>query len=238
VFILVSVLLLTGLATHAEGTIPTSEAAAARRCHPYRGPQMSGHIRIPNVREISGAVASRRFKQTLWVQQDSGPADGTRRTEVQVYWFREPRLRQRHVRAKKLTLAYPGRDPHNAEAMFVTGGHLFIVTKVRGDSAQVFRTDVKPLRGGAHRHLSLVGRLHIGGVTAADVGRRGILIKNHTRANFYRWAGGHRVTATLRRRPCVRPTGAGEAVALATWSNAFYSIPEGASPPIWLSRPR
>jgi hypothetical protein len=278
-------LLLAALAPNAYGSLPTLEAAAARRCHPFRAPKLAGHIRIPNIRETSGAVASRRHKHTLWIQQDSGPADGsrriiyairpsgrrrgavmvensmqhdwediaywdhrlwigdigdngTRRTEIQVYWFGEPRLRARHVTAKKLTLTYPGRTPHNAEAMFVTGGHLFIVTKVRGDYAQVFRADVKPLRGGAHRQLSFVRRINIGGVTAADSGRRGIIIKNHMRANFYPWAGGHRVKNTLGRRPCVRPTGKGEAVALATWNNSYFAIPEGANPPIYLSRPR
>ena len=173
----------------------------------------------------------------LWIG-DIGD-NAVRRTDVQVYWFREPRLRTRVLNAKMVTLRYPGGRSHNAEAMFVTGGSLYIISKeFGGDSGTVFRADVSPLRHGAHRQMTQVGKVPIGTVTAADVGRRGIIVKSYTRGLFYPWSGDHRVTSTLHRRPCPVPVAPGEAIAFTTWNRSLYAIPEGGNPSVYLTRPR
>lgn len=177
------------------------------------------------------------WDRRLWIG-DIGD-NRLQRSNVQVYWFREPKLSARAVNAKMATLRYPGGRSHNAEAMFVTGGSLYIISKeIGGDTGTVFRADVKPLRDGAHRQLSAVGTIPIGTVAAADVGRRGIIVKNYTVGLFYPWSGNHRVSDTLGRRPCQVPVGPGESIAFTTWSRSYYSIPEGDNPEVYLSRPR
>jgi hypothetical protein len=177
------------------------------------------------------------WDRRLWIG-DIGD-NAVQRTHVQVYWFREPRLNAGSIDAKRLTLRYPGGTPHNAEAMFVTGGTLFIVSKiVGGGSGTVFGADVKPLRGGANRQMRAVGTIPIGSISAADVGPRGIIVKNDIQGLFYPWSADHSVATAIRRRPCGVEVGAGEGIAFATWNRSYFAIPEGRSPPVYLSRPR
>jgi hypothetical protein len=56
---------------------------------------------------------------------------GSRRSVVQVYWFPEPKLSARAVIAKHADLRYEGGATHNAEAMFIVGTNLYVVTKER-----------------------------------------------------------------------------------------------------------
>ena len=158
---------------------------------------------------------------------------------VDVYWFTEPSLAARSVSAKMVTLRYPDGG-HNAEAMFVTGGNLYIVSKEKSlETGTVYRADVSPLRDGASRTMQKVTTVPIGNISAADVGDRGIVIRNYRHGLFYRWRGDHRVASALAGAPCDVEVGPGaESIAFTTWNRSMYSIPEGSSPPVFVNRPR
>ncbi len=102
----------------------------------------------------------------------------------------------------------------------------------------MYRADVTPLRNGARRQMRQIGTIPLGTVSAADVGPRGILVKNYTRGLLYRWSADHSVAATIRRNPCDVPVGPGEAIAFTTWNRSYYSIPEGENPKVYVNRPR
>ena len=158
---------------------------------------------------------------------------------VDVYWFNEPKLSARSVTAKMVTLRYPDGG-HNAEAMFVTGGNLYIVSKEKNlDTGTVYRADVSPLRDGATRSMQKVTTVAIGNISAADVGVRGIVIRNYRHGLFYGWRGDHRVATALAGASCDVEVGPGaESIAFTTWNRSMYSIPEGSSPPVFVNRPR
>ena len=158
---------------------------------------------------------------------------------VDVYYFKEPKLSARSVTAKVVTLRYPDGG-HNAEAMFVTGGNLYIVSKEKSlDTGTVYRADVSPLRDGASRRMQKVTTVRIGNISAADVGDRGIVIRNYRHGLFYRWRADHRVASALDGPSCDVEVGPGaESIAFTTWNRSMYSIPEGASPPVFVNRPR
>jgi len=158
---------------------------------------------------------------------------------VDVYYFKEPKLSARSVTAKVVTLRYPDGG-HNAEAMFVTGGNLYIVSKEKNlDTGTVYRADVSPLRDGATRRMQKVTTVRIGNISAADVGDRGIVIRNYRHGLFYRWRADHRVASALDGPSCDVEVGPGaESIAFTTWDRSMYSIPEGASPPVFVNRPR
>ena len=266
------------------GFVLAPPAAAQRlpRCPSYRAASVTGHVTgLSSIREISGVVASRRYRKTLWVEQDGGNPEridairpdgsarasipvtnaqnhdwediafwdrrvwigdigdnGRRRSSVAAYWFREPGLSARSVSAKMVTLTYPD-GAHNAEAMFVTGGHLYIVSKEKTlETGTVYRADVSPLRDGASRAMQRVTNVAIGNISAADVGERGIVIRNYRHALLYRWRSDHRVATALAGTPCDVEVGPGaESVAFATWNRSMYSIPEGTNPPVYVNRP-
>ena len=173
----------------------------------------------------------------IWIGDIGSNAakDGT----VDVYWFKEPSLAARSVSAKMVTLRYPDGG-HNAEAMFVTGGNLYIVSKEKSlETGTVYRADVSPLRDGASRTMQKVTTVPIGNISAADVGDRGIVIRNYRHGLFYRWRGDHRVASALAGAPCDVEVGPGaESIAFTTWNRSMYSIPEGSSPPVFVNRPR
>ena len=127
-----------------------------------------------------------------------------------------------------VTLRYPDGG-HNAEAMFVTGGNLYIVSKEKTlDTGTVYRADVSPLRDGATRRMQKVTTVRIGNISAADVGVRGIVIRNYRHGLFYRWRADHRVATALDGASCDVEVGPGaESIAFTTWNRSMYSIPEG-----------
>jgi hypothetical protein len=165
--------------------------------------------------------------------------NGSKRDSIAAYWFAEPKLSARSVTAKMVTLRYPD-GAHNAEAMFVTGGNLYIVSKEKTlETGTVYRADVSPLRDGANRTMQKITTVPIGNISAADVGDRGIVIRNYRHALFFGWRGDHRVVTALSGPSCDVQVGPGaESIAFATWSRATYSIPEGSTPPVFVNRPR
>ena len=76
-------------------------------------------------------------------------------------------------------------------------------------------------------------------VTAGDVSADGrtIVLRTYTSAYVWKRRPGERVATALRRKPCTAGAplfgeGQGEALALAADGRAFYTVPEGPSPPI------
>jgi hypothetical protein len=176
-----------------------------------------------------------RAAGTLWIG-DIGD-NASIRNEIRVWWFPEPGADRTSVRARMLTLHYPGGSAHNAEALIVHGrrARLYVFTKEAGRS-RVFAAEIDQLRDGATRRLRRVATLGDGivlhDVTAADLGPRGIVVKASDRGFLYRWTRSRRVRAALVRRPCRIPVGPGEALGFSRSGRAWYSIPEGARPRI------
>lgn len=157
---------------------------------------------------------------------------GSHRNVVQVYWFPEPKLSARTVRAKHADLRYENGATHNAEAMFIVGTNLFVVTKERsGWQGLVYRVSIRGLLNGGHRTMRRVGRVTIGNVTGADAGARGFIVRNLSgTAELYPWRGAKSVTRALRRAPCDLTVGRGESIAFSGWNPRLYSISEGQNP--------
>lgn len=159
---------------------------------------------------------------------------GSRRSVVQVYWFPEPRLSARAVIAKHANLRYEAGATHNAEAMFIVGTHLYVVTKERsGWEGFVYRVSIRGLRSGGARTLRRVGRVTIGNVTGADAGAHGFIVRNLSgTSQFYPWRSSRSVTDALRGAPCDLTVGRGESIAFSGWNRRLYSISEGTNPAV------
>ncbi len=171
--------------------------------------------------------------------------NAAQRTEVVVYKVPEPRRagrgRSSTASAQPLVLRYPD-GAHDAEALLVspTSGALVIVTKDYSGKAGVY-VAARP-RSGATTQLRRTGGLALGGgeaVTAGDVSADGrtIALRSYFRAFAWARRGDESITKALRRRPCavdadLLDEGQGEALALTRDGKAFYTVPEGAKPPI------
>jgi hypothetical protein len=162
---------------------------------------------------------------------------GGRRNVLQVYWFREPKLSRRNIRAHRANLRYANGATHNAEAMFVDPitNRLYVITKERSSwQGFVYRANVGGLSNGAARVLRRIGRVTIGNVTAADVGPQGFVVRNLSgMGQLYRWRGGRNVVTALRGAPCPITVARGESVAFTWWNpRRLYTVPEGAHPAV------
>lgn len=137
---------------------------------------------------------------------DVGNNQGRRR-EVVVYRFDEPDPRggdaARQVRpAGRWVLRYPGQ-PFDCEAMFVHGGHGYLVSKRRDlGSAELYRFPLEP--AGGRLTLERVGALPVRApVTAADVSADGRWVVVLTVAGPHAF----RVDGDVRRCTTVAPAG-------------------------------
>lgn len=162
---------------------------------------------------------------------------GSRRNVLQVYWFREPKLSRRSIRAKRADLRYANRARHNAESMFVDGitHRLYVVTKEASSwQGFVYRANIAGLRNGDGRVLHRIGRVTIGNVTAADLGPPGFVVRNLSgTGQLYRWRGGRNVAAALRGAPCRITVARGESIAFTWWNpRRLYTVPEGTNPEV------
>lgn len=177
------------------------------------------------------------WDRKIWIG-DIGD-NGQNRDSIAAYWFPEPKLSAGSIRAKMVTLRYPD-GAHNAEAMFATGGNLYVVSKEKSlTTGTVYRADVSPVADGATRTMQKIATVPIGNISAADAGDRGIVIRNYRHGLFYRWKADHRVATALAASACDVEVGPGaESIAFATWSRSTYSVPEGSSPPVFVNRSR
>jgi hypothetical protein len=175
-----------------------------------------------------------RARGRIWIG-DIG-ANQLARDFIRVYWFNEPgSLSRRHVEAKVMVLRYPNNISHNAEAMIVDGRtqRLFIFEKqASASSSRVFGVSIRGVRSGDSLRLRKVARVPIANITAADLGKAGIVVKNYGTGMLFRWED-RRVGTTLRQpHPCAVDLPSGEAVAFSKAGGRIFTVPEGSNPPI------
>ena len=115
---------------------------------------------------------------------DIGDNEHTR-GDVTVYRVAEPAPDARTTRTELFTVSYPD-GPHDAEALFVVGNDLFVVTK--DAEARVYRASMD----GTQRNLELkqIARLNLTRVTDAETSRDGtwVLVRTSNEVVFYRTA--------------------------------------------------
>ena len=157
------------------------------------------------------------------------------RASVAVYRFAIPQAAT--AVATKFELRYPDR-PHDAEALLVDprNGQLAIVTKNLGGAADVYTAT----RAGVLERAATL-ELGIGqAITAGDVSADGRTVALRTYDRAYVWQKTRREslgTALARKPDCtvaaeLLDEGQGETLALARNGRAFYTLPEGANPPL------
>jgi len=174
-----------------------------------------------------------RARGRLWIG-DIGD-NGRSRSEIQVYWFTEPSsLGIDSVTARVVTLRYPD-DAHDAEAMIVDGRNrrLFIFEKQTSSAtSRVYGADLRGVQSGDTLRLRLVARVPLMSITAADLGRDGIIVRDYTSGLLFPWTMG-RVVPTLRRStPCPVELPTSESIAFSISGQRMYSIREGSDPSI------
>ena len=157
------------------------------------------------------------------------------RTDIRIYWLSEPAtLGDRTVNARMLTLRYPD-EAHDAEGMLVDGRHerLFVFEKQGEEStSRVYAADVDGIRDGDELELQLVTSVPIENITAANVGRDGVIVKGDSGGLLFPWVG-RSVARTLRQSDaCPVALPAGESVAFSRSGRRLYTVPEGSDPPI------
>jgi hypothetical protein len=148
------------------------------------------------------------------------------RPEIAVY-----RMGENSTNATKLTLRYPD-GPHDAEALLVDprDGTIVIVTKDFGGTAGVY----------SGRRLRKAATLELGlgqAITAGDASADTIVLRSYDRAYVWSRRAGESIARALKRRPCVAGAnlaaeGQGEALALSRDGRAFWTVAEGARPPL------
>jgi hypothetical protein len=164
--------------------------------------------------------------------------NGAARPSIDVYRVPEPAPgASATAPAVRFRLHYPD-GAHDAETLLVDprgGRALTIVTKSFTGHSGVYVAR-SPVAGG-ETTLRRVGSLDLGAggaATAGSVSGDGRVVAVRTYSTVFAWARkkGSSLAATLRRKPCVVPTGVGlegqgEAIALARRGGSFYTVPEG-----------
>lgn len=162
------------------------------------------------------------------------------RRSVTIHRFAEPAVEGvSRVRSEPLVVTYPGLRGKDVETLLVDPRtqDLFLVTKVREGSAEVFRVPASAARGwggGVRAELvaELPGRfLLTGGDISVDGGT--IVLRDYRAAYVWKRQDGEQVADALRREPLVidAPDGA-EAIAFGPDGRSLVSIPEGTGAPI------
>lgn len=174
---------------------------------------------------------------------DIGDNDA-KRPDVVVYRVPEPDLSTHPTTtapARAITLTYPD-GAHDAETLLADRrtGELVIVTKTLSGHSGIYSAN---LNRGARQTLRLRGHINFGlaGLaTAGDVSADGKTIAIRTYGDLSVWrrrAGASIATTLADGTRCVSTTdlgaeGQGESLALNRTGTAFFTVPEGASPPL------
>lgn len=174
---------------------------------------------------------------------DIGDNDA-QRADVVVYRIPEPDLSTHPATtapARAITLTYPD-GAHNAETLLADRrtGELVIVTKTISGHSGIYSAN---LSAGSRQTLKLRGHIDFGlaGLTTAgDVSADGRTIAIRTYGDLSIWhrRSGTSIASTLATTSrCLSATGLagegqGESLALTPNGASFYTIPEGASPPL------
>ena len=147
--------------------------------------------------------------------------------------------------AVRLEMVYP-EGPSDAEAMFVDPrtADIFIVTKRSDGNSRVYRNPA-PQTGTVRVTMDLVATLSFGTpelpgstlVTAADASPLGNWIIIKTYSNAYLWLRGQgSVGQALQGEACpvpLRSEGQGEAIGFRWNGDGYYTVSEGAHPPLY-----
>ena len=97
--------------------------------------------RVTNWEDLS--VAPCETGSCLYIA-DGGNGGGTQRNDVVIYRVREPSVSDKDTeRAEEFTVAYPDGEDHEAEALFVVDGRLFLVTKGHPSWVFAFPRDIR-----------------------------------------------------------------------------------------------
>lgn len=168
------------------------------------------------------------------------------RPQIQAYRFAEPAVDSMQTSvtvpiAAVETLAMTYEDgPHDAESMFVDplGGDLYVVTKEFGAPHYLYRNPA-PLAAGPTQ-MARVATINPGlFVTAADISPGGDMIALRTYAVAYLWrrdvGAGQTVAQAMSAAPCSIPLVSeafGEAIGFAVGRCGYYTVREGANPPV------
>jgi len=161
--------------------------------------------------------------------------NAAQRPEIVVYRLDEPASGATSAAAERIALRYPD-GAHDAEALLVDprDGVLAIVTKDFRGASGVYVGRSGTLRLAASLELG-VGQA----ITAGDVSADGrvIALRSYDRAFVWTRRDGESLARALRRQPCIAAAnliaeGQGEALALTRDGAAFYTVPEGAGPPL------
>lgn len=177
------------------------------------------------------------------------------RPSVFVYRVAEPNLASavptEITDVTAIELVYDDGKGHNAEALIVDprDGSLVIVTKVSSGDSAIYAA-APPFVPGQNT-LKKVGSVKVGVmllpgstlVTAASISRAGdlILLRTYTTVLGFPRGNGQSIASALGATACSLPTAfemQGEAITLAPDSSGFYTLSEGASPPLSFSKRR
>jgi hypothetical protein len=142
-----------------------------------------GRVRVPiRARDWEDVSAARCQAGDCLYIADIGDNRVARR-QIQIYRVPEPAVTETETAAPEVFNATYADGPHNAEAMFVIGADLFIVTRDRVGG--LYRSTLS-----SSRDLSFtrVGPLGLGGVTDAETSRdgRSVVVRTSYEAVFYR----------------------------------------------------
>ena len=147
----------------------------------------------------------------------------------------------------ELRLTYPGGEAHNAETLLVdpSSGDLFIVSKASSGESGVYRS-AAPHDTVGTRELVLVATLTFGSApldgsplaTAGDVSADGSLVavRTYNRAYVWRRTHGTPLWTAFDTEPCPVPLHGepqGETIAFSSSGDAYYTVSEGTSQPIY-----
>jgi hypothetical protein len=146
-----------------------------------------GRLRVPiRTRDWEDISAARcRSGECLYLA-DIGD-NRARRPRVTIFRIPEPEANATETASPDVFQATYADGPHNAEAMFVVGSDLFIVTRDR--TGLVYRAQAPPSRE-ARLTFQLVGQLGLPAVTDAEASpdEQVVVVRNSDEAVFYRAA--------------------------------------------------
>lgn len=167
------------------------------------------------------------------------------RNSVKVYRAPEPPVdvNQANVMAaiggvETLSFTYPG-GARDSESLLVdpVSGDLFLVTKVVGASAEVFRA-AAPVQSGALEHVADADLGAMGLATGGSVSAAGdwVVVRSYFSARMWSRPQGMPLAQAFMSTPCTVPLAMeiqGEAIAFAAEGQAYYTVSEGETPPLF-----
>ena len=144
---------------------------------------MRGRVRVPiHTRDWEDISAARCLSSECLYIADIGD-NGQARRQIQIYRVPEPAPDDAETAPPEVFNAAYEDGPHNAEAMFVIGADLFIVTRDRVGG--IYRST---LAGGRELTFQRIGQLGLGSVTDAEASpdERFVVVRTSHEAVVYR----------------------------------------------------